>query len=138
MISVDSPDRTLNNQSALESTPNEAGASLEKEILTRGPPNVDEIGERAPSRVDAAPMLLPRPVDTELNRNRLPDRLLLSTYVPLQERIHPPMGMVALDPEGALEIIHRWSPFNQAESPVAHMRDLYPNYFHVPVAARAK
>ena len=42
--------------------------------------------------------------------------------------------MVAPDPEGDLEIIHRWSPFNQAESPVAHMRDLYPNYFRVPMA----
>ena len=37
--------------------------------------------------------------------------------------------MVSLDVEGAQEIIHRWSPFNQTEPPVTHMRDLYPNYF---------
>ena len=48
------------------------------------------------------------------------------------------MGMVAPDLEGAREIIHRWSPFNQVESLVAHMRDLYPNYFRVPVVARAE
>ena len=60
MISVDSPDRTPNNQPALEGTLNEASASLKKGILTGGPPNVDEIREKAPSRVDAAPMLLPR------------------------------------------------------------------------------
>ena len=46
--------------------------------------------------------------------------------------------MVALDPEGAREIIHYWSPFNQAESPVAHMCDLYPNYFQVSMVARVE
>ena len=66
------------------------------------------------------------------------DRLLLSMCVPPQERIHPLMGIIAHDPEGALEIIHRWSPFNLAESPVAHICDLYPNYFRVPVAARTE
>ena len=60
---------------------------------------------------------------------------MLSTYVPSHERIHPSMGMVAPNLEGAREIIHRWSPFNQAERPVVHMHDLYPNYFRVSVAA---
>ena len=46
--------------------------------------------------------------------------------------------MVAPDPDGAREIIHRWSPFNQVESLVAHMHDLYPNYFRVHVEARAE
>ena len=59
-------------------------------------------------------------------------------YVPPHERIAPLAGMVASDLEGAQEIIQRWSPFNQEESPVTHMRDLYPNYFLIPVAARAK
>ena len=58
-------------------------------------------------------------------------------YVPPHERIHPSMGMVAPDLEGAWEIIHRWSPFNQAERSVLHMCDLYPNYFQVPIAAHA-
>ena len=83
-------------------------------------------------------MLPPKPVDTEPSRKRLPDRLLLSTYVSPQERIHPSTSMVAPDLEGALEIIHPWSPFNQAESSIAHMRDLYHNYFQVLVAARVE
>ena len=62
----------------------------------------------------------------------------MRTNVPLQKRIHPPAGMVAPDLEGAREIIHRWSPFNQAEPPIMHMRDLYPNYFRVPVVACAE
>ena len=77
-----------------------------------GPSNVDEIGEGAPSRVAAAPMLWPNPADTESSRKRLPDRVLLSMYISSQERIHPPTGMVAPTSEGAREIIHRWSPFN--------------------------
>ena len=64
--------------------------------------------------------------------------MLLSTYIPPHERIHPLVGMVVLDLEGAQEIIHRWSPFNLAERLVVHMRDLYLNYFRVPVAARSE
>ena len=48
------------------------------------------------------------------------------------------MGVVAPNPEGAQEIIHCWSPFNQAESLDAHICDLYPNYFQVPMVARVK
>ena len=103
-----------------------------------GLPNVDEIGEKAPSGVVTTPVLPLKPVDTKPSRKRLPDQLLRSTYVPPQERIHPPTGMVASDLKGVLEIIHRWSPFNQAESSVVHIRDLYPNYFRVRVAARAE
>ena len=94
--------------------------------------------ERRPYQVAVASMLPPRPVDIVPRRKRLFDRLLLSMYVPLQERIHPSTGMVAVDLEDALEIIHCWCPFHQAESPVAHMRDLYPNYFRVPVAASSE
>ena len=46
--------------------------------------------------------------------------------------------MVALDLEGAQEIIYCWSPFNQAEPPIVHMRDLYLNYFRVLMAACAE
>ena len=82
IISVDFPDHAPNDQSALEGVPNEAGASLEEGIPTRGPPNVNEIGEKAPSGVIATPMLPPRPADTKNNKKRMFDRLLLSTYVP--------------------------------------------------------
>ena len=49
-------------------------------------------------------MLLPRPVDTAPSRKRLPDRVLLSLYVPPHERIHPPTGMVAPELEGRSSI----------------------------------
>ena len=94
--------------------------------------------DEALSRVAAALMISPMVADTEPSRKRLPDRVLLSTYVPPQERIHPPTSIITPDPESAREIIHHWSPFNQAQSPIAHMRDLYPNHFRVLVAARAE
>ena len=98
---MDSPDRASNDQSILEGAFNEAGAPLEEGIPAGGPSNVNEIGEEAPSGVA-----------TKTRRKRLPNRVLLSTYVPPPERIHPPTGMVAHDPEGAWEIIQHWSPFN--------------------------
>ena len=99
---MDSLDRAPNDQPALEGDPNEVGASLEEGIPVEGPPYVDEIGEKALSGVAVASMLPPRPVDTVPRRKRLFDRLLLSMYVPLQERIHPSTGMVAVDLEDAL------------------------------------
>ena len=134
---MDSLDLAFNNQPVLEGTPSEASEPMEKRIPVGGSSNVDEIGERTPLGVAAAPILLPKPTDTNSSRKRSPDQVLLSTYVPPQERIHPPAGMVTLDLEGVQESIHHWSPFNQAKPPVAHMRDLYPNYFRVPVATRA-
>ena len=122
----------------MEGTPTEVSAPQEEGIPVGGPSNVDEIGEEAPLGVVATPMLPPKLVDTEPSRKRLLDRVLLSTYVQPQERIHPPMGMVAPDLKGAWEIIYRWSPFNQPESPIVHMCDLYPNYFLVPVTTRTE
>ena len=46
-------------------------------------------------------MLPPRPVDIDLAEKSRPDRVLLSTYVPLQERIHRLMGIVAFNSKGA-------------------------------------
>ena len=133
IIQVDSPDQATNDQSILEGAPNEDSAPQEERILAGGP-SVEEIGEGSPLRVVVAPLPLPRSANTVPNRRRLPDQVLLSTYVPLHVRIHPPMGLVAHNLEGSWEIIHRWIPFNQAERLVVPMRDLYPNYFRVPVA----
>ena len=94
----------------MEGAPNEADTPLEEGIPTGGPSNVDEIGEETPSGVAATSMLPPKPADTEPSRKRLPNQVLLSKYVPPQERIHPLTSMVALDLESAREIIHRWSP----------------------------
>ena len=120
----------------MEGTPSEAGALLEEGILVGGPSNVKEIeGGGSPSGVATASIPSPSPTDIVSSRRILPDQVLLSMYVSSHKRIHPPAGMVAPDLKGAREIIHRWSPFNQAERPIVHMRDHYPNYFRVLVAA---
>ena len=90
----------------------EASAPLKEGIPVGGLSNVDEIWEGSPSGVATAPILSPRLTNTVFSRRRLPDQVLRSMYVPPQERIHPPAGMVAHDLEGAREIIHCWSPFN--------------------------
>ena len=109
-------DRALNVQPALEGAPNEVGESQEEGILTGGPPNVDEIKEKPVPGVAVAPTLPLKLADTGPSRKRKHDQLLLSTYVLLEEMIHPPAGMVAPDPKGVMEIIHRWRPFNRVES----------------------
>ena len=122
----------------MEGSPSEAGAPLKEGIPVRGPSNVDKIREGSSSGVVADPIPPPRPTDTVSNRRIPPDQVLLSIYIVHHERIHPPVGMVVLDLEGAREIIHRWSPFNQAEPPITHMHDLYPNYFRVPLATHVE
>ena len=44
----------------------------------------------------------------------------------------------ALGPEGAQEIINRWKPFNQGESPTAHLEQLYPEMLWMPSDVRAE
>ena len=95
---MDYPDQASNDKVVLKDAPNEADAPLEEAILVGGPSNVDEIRWEARSRVVVAPMLPPRQTDTKLSRKRMPDWVLLGTYVPLEEWIHPPMSMVAPDP----------------------------------------
>ena len=132
--SGDSPNQASNDQSILEGAPSEVGAPLEEGIPIWGPSNVNEIGEECPSGVAAASILPPKCSDIVFSRRMPPDQVLLSTYVPPHERIHSPTSMVTPNLEGALEIIQRWSPFNQAEP----MSNSYPNYFQVLVAARRK
>ena len=90
-----------------------AGPAREEGIPTRGP-SVDKIGEGSPSGVATAPLPPPRPANTVPSRRRSSDQVLLSTYVPPYDKIHHSTGLVAPDLEGAREIIHYWSPFNQA------------------------
>ena len=68
----------------------------------------------------------------------MPDRLLLSSYVPPQEWVHHSVDTMAPSSEGAQEIIDHWSPFNKRESSVIHMLDLYPTLLRVPVAPRVE
>ena len=87
---MDSPDRAPSDHPTLEGVLNEVNASLDEGIPVGGPPNVDKIGENALLGVTAASMLPLRSAETEPSRNRLPDWLLLSTYVPSQERAQQP------------------------------------------------
>ena len=103
---MDSPDQVANNQPVFEGALSEVDAPLEKRILAGVPSNVDEMGEGSPSRVGTALLPSPRPADTVSSRMSPLDQVLLSTYIPPYERIHPPAGMVALDLEGSQEIIH--------------------------------
>ena len=68
--------------------------------------NVEEVGEGAPSWVVTTPVLPPKSTGIGPSKKQLPDQVLLSTYVLKLERVHPSTGMVALDPEGMLEIGH--------------------------------
>ena len=108
---MDSPDRATNDQLVSKGTPSGVSVPLEEGIPI-GRPTVDEIGEGSLSGVATVLLPSPKPENTVLNRRRPPDHLLLSTYVPPYERIHPSVGMVAPNLEGAQKIIHCWSPFN--------------------------
>ena len=68
--------------------------------------NVEEVGAGTPSGVVTALVPPPKPTGTGPSNKQLPDRVLLSTYVPPLERVHPSMGMVPSDPKGVLEIVH--------------------------------
>ena len=128
IIPVDSPDQATNDQLVSKGAPIRVDAPLDEGIPIGGP-LVNKIGEESPSGAAAAPLPPLRYANTEPSRRRLPDQLLLSTYLPPYEKIHLPASIVAPNLEGAWEIIHRWSLFNQEDPPVAHMCNLYPNYF---------
>ena len=108
---MDSPDQASNDQSVLEGAPSKDSAPSEEGIPVGGP-SIDEIGEGSPSGVVTAPLPLPKLANSASSKRRPLDQLLLSMYVPPHEKIAPLAGMVALDLEGAREIIHCWSPFN--------------------------
>ena len=111
---------------------------LEGEIPAMSRPSVEEVGMGAPLGVVIALAPPPKPTIARPSKKRLPDWVLVSTYVPPLERVHPSTDMVAPDLKDVLKIIHHWSPLNQEESSVTRMHDLYPNYFRMLVMARSK
>ena len=60
---------------------------------------------------------------------------MMSSYNSQQEWVSPSATTMAPGPEGALEIIDRWIPFNKRESSIMHMHDLYPPHLQVSMAA---
>ena len=49
----------------------------------------------------------PKPTGAGLSKKRLLDLVLVSTYVPPIERVHPSMDMETPDLEDVLKIVHR-------------------------------
>ena len=135
---MESPNLASKDQLALGVCLNEANTPLEEGVLVASPPNVEEVGMGAPSGVVTALAPSVKSTGARPSKKRLPDRVLVSTYVLPLERVHPSMDMVAPDLENMLKIVYRWSPLNQEESSVTHMRDLYSNYFRIPVEAHSE
>ena len=109
---MEPPNLASYEQPALRVCFNEINASLEKGVSVASPSNIEKVGTGAPSRVVATPA--PQPKST------------------------PPTDTMAPAIEDVVKLIRRWNPFNEEDSPIVHMRDLYPNYFRIPVAARSK
>ena len=125
-------------EDACQDAPREAGALLRDGIPTRASSGAEGVTAEAPLEVVAALSFLTRLARGDPRRLRMPNRLLLSSYVPPQEWVPLSVDTMALGLEGAQEIIDRWSPFNRRESSVAHMHDLYPTFLWVSVAAYAE
>ena len=82
---------------------------IEEGVLTTSPSNVEEVGTGALSGVVTAPAHPPPPKSTgiEPNKKRLPNRVMVSMYVPPLERVHPSTDTVAPDLENVLKIVYR-------------------------------
>ena len=94
--------------------------------LRRGPLDTDGIVGEALSEIAVGPLFSARLANASPRRPRMSNRLVLGSYVMLQEWDCPSMDTVAPGPKAAREIIDYWSPFNKRESFVACMHDLYP------------
>ena len=74
------------------------------------PPNVEEVRMGAPSRVVISPASSPRSIGAGPSKKRFLDQVIVSTYVPPLERVHPSLDMEASDLEDMLRITCRWNP----------------------------
>ena len=138
LILVESLDLASHDQSTLGVCLNETDAPLEDGVPAASPSNVEEVGTGGPLGVIATPAPPPKSTGVGLSKKQMLVWVVVSTYVPSLERVTPLMDTVAPDIEDMLKLTRLWSPFNQEDSPVVHMRDLYPNYFQIPMAARSE
>ena len=125
-----SPKMDLNDQPDLENaTLMESGEAIPPStaIQVIHPP------KRAPDRLER-----PLHTRTQRSRPRLPDRLLLNSYHPLQGPAPPMEVVLAPRPKGNQEIINHWRPFNRGESSADHLHDLYSTLLRMPVIVRAE
>ena len=106
---MESPDLASNDQSALGVFLNEANTPPDEGVLAASPPNVEEVGMGAPSRVVTdlePPTAPPKSTGIELSKKRLPNRVLVSTYVSPLERVHPSTDIVVPDLEDVLKFVY--------------------------------
>ena len=117
VITVDSSERASDALSALEDASQdafgEACASLEEGVPTEGPPDADGVVGEAPSEIAARLSFSVRLANAGPRRKRMPNRLVLGSYVLPQEWDSPLADAVALGPEVAREVVDLWSLFTK-------------------------
>ena len=133
-----SPDGILALEGTAQGALLEAYETLEDRAPVEGFPNVDQVVGEAPSEVTADLAFLARLVMAGPRRMRMPSRIVLSSYVQPMEWDCPSMDTLAPGPKAAQSIIDCWAPFNQMDSSVAHMHDLYLTLLRVLMVARAE
>ena len=135
MITVDSLERAPDALSTLEGTAQEASrescASPDDETPAGGPPNANQVVSEAPAaEITIGPPLQARRSNLTIpstRRARLPDRLMLGSYVKPMEWGHPLVDKPTPGLDEARSIIDRKNPFDKRDSSTTHMRELYPN-----------
>ena len=124
---------------ATQDASKEGCASLEDEISAEGPPSADKVVGEAPSAETAVGPLLPTRrsnlVIFDLRRLRGPNKLVLNSCVKLMKWNHPSADTSIPSPDAAQSIIDRWNPFNQRDTFVTNMHELYPINLQIPVVA---
>ena len=117
---MDSPERDSEAIPTLEGAAQEASREvskvLEDGVPAKGPFDTDRVARETPSEIAGGPLFSARLANASPERARLPNRMVLGSYVPLQECGRPLLDMVAPSPEVVREIINRWSPFHKGES----------------------
>ena len=101
---------------------------LENRAPAGGSHNVDQVVGEAHSEDVADPSFLARLTMAGPHRAMMLDRILLSSFVQPMEWDRPLVDTPNPDLEAGHSIIDRWAPFNQRDSSVANMRDLYPTF----------
>ena len=106
VVLEESPDQASNDQLTLGVWPTEANASLDEGVPTTSPRDVEEVGINPLSGVVIAPVPLLKSIGVELSKKRLPDQVLVSTYVPPLEMVHSSTVGEVSDLEDVLKVIH--------------------------------
>ena len=143
VVTLDSPEQASDALPTLEGTtqhvPRESYTSLENGILARGPLSTDNVVGEAPFAETVVGLLLSaRQFNLAIggpHRLRGPDRLVLNSSIKLMKWDHPLVDAFVPGLDVAQSIIDRWNPFNQRDTFVVDMRELYLTNLRIPVAA---